>query len=276
MKNLFKVLLITITFSGCTGSVILAQTYNAAYVKQLYAKYPSHKSQFCKACKVWINPYYSSIADTQKNYPVCEHDIVTSANVVAQEKSNVPRKGVYAGWNIVTGGTRLDAVYTAANKTLKKPIEFAYGHCALAWILAARDQNGAIFSDTETYGEFMEWQGQNIGTMIASEDTTRLLLGATLNGVKHTTIVDHVDIWAGCVSNLDPKNPSKVYTVNGVSVTVPDVVWKVLKFGNQTEVYWMPNLNNEVKALLPKRHITYATLIARLGFDPEKVLPTTN
>lgn len=256
----------------CAAQMAIGQNYNAAYVKSLYAKYPIDKNDLCANCYIWVNPYYTSIADIQKNYPVCEHGVVTSANVQSQEKAKITRKGVFAGWNIVTGGTRLDEVYSYANSTLKKPIEFAYGHCALAWVLAARDQNGAIFSDTETFGEFMEWQGQNIGTMIASEDTTRLLLGATLKGVKHSAIVDHIDIWAGCVSSAT----SKVYTINSVSVTVPDAVWKILKFGNQTVCYWMPNLNNEVAALLPKRHITYANLIAKLGFDPEKVLPQTN
>ena len=247
---------------------VKAQTINAAYVKALYAKYPTQKSTLCADCSLWVNPYYKSIADTKKNYPVLEHATVTADNVKAQEAANVPRKGVYAQWNVVVGQPRLDAVYTYANTTVKKPIEFAYGHCGLAWILAARDFNEAIFSDTECFGEFLEWQGQNVGTMIATEDTTRLLLGATLNGVKHTPIAQSVDIWAGCVSSAS----SKVFTINGVSVTLPDVVWKVLKFNNQVVVYWMPNLNSEKKALLSQRHITYATLVKRLGFDPMKAL----
>jgi hypothetical protein len=266
MKKLITFLLLLASV-GAMGQII-----NSAYVKALYTKYPTVKSAFCPACRLWINPYYKSIADTVKNYPVIEHVIITADNVKQQEAANIPRKGVYAGWNITTGAKHLGAVYKYANSTLKKPIEFAYGHCGLAWILSARDANGAIFSDTETYGEFMEWQGQNVGTMIATEDTTRLLLGATLNEVKHTPLTNQVDIWAGCVSNLDPKNPSKVYTVNGVSVTVPDAVWKVIKFNNQIVCYWMPNLNNEVKALLPKRHIAYADLVKRLKFDPIKTL----
>lgn len=260
-----KLLFIISLFQGCLA---YGQTYNAVYVKTLYAKYPSVKSNLCKSCKLWVNPYYKSIADTQKNYPVLEHAIITSANVQAQQSAKVPRKGVFAEWNVIIGQPHLDAVYTYANTTVKKPIEFAYGHCGLAWILAARDQNGAIFSNTECFGEFLEWQGQNVGTMIASEDTTRQILGATLNGKKYTAVVDHVDIWAGCISS--PK--SQVFTQKGISVTLPDVVWKVIKIGNQNIVYWMPNLNTEVKALLPKRHITYAELVKRIGFDPEKTL----
>jgi hypothetical protein len=251
---------------------VFGQTVNAAYVNTLYKKYPIVKSNLCADCYLWVNPYYKSIADTKKNYPVIEHVIITVANVQAQQAANVPRKGVFAEWNVVTGQPKLDAVYTYANTTVKKPIEFAYGHCGLAWILAARDQNGAIFSDTECFGEFLEWQGQNVGTMIATEDTTRQILGATLNGKKYTAAIDHVDIWAGCVSNTDPKNPSKVFTKNGLSVTLPDAVWKIIKIGNQNVCYWMPNLNSEVKALLVKRHIAYADLVKRLGFDPQKVL----
>lgn len=245
-----------------------ANVYNAAYVKALYAKYPTVKSNLCAACKLWVNPYYKSIADTLKNYPVCEHAIVSAANVAAQEAAKVPRAGIFAGWNVTAGQKKLDAVYTYANTTVKKPVEFAYGHCGLAWILAARDQDGAILSNTERYGEFIEWQGQNVGTMVATEDTTRLILGATLNGVKHKPLADHVDIWAGCISSAS----SKVYTINGLSVTVPDVVWKIIKIGNQNICYWMPNLNTEVKSMLIHRHISYQQLVKNLGFDPEKVL----
>lgn len=266
MKKLLLLPLLLFVMQG------MAQTIDGTYVKALYAKYPTVKSNFCPACKLWVNPYYKSIADTVKGYPVCEHATVTAQNVKNQEAAKVPRKGVYASWNVIPGQKQLKAVYTYANTTVKKPIEFAYGHCGLAWILAARDKDGAIISNTETFGEFIEWQGQNVGTMIATEDTTRLLLGATLNGVKHTPVVDHIDIWAGCVSNTDPKNPSKVFTVNGVSVTVPDAVWKILKIGDEYVCYYMPNINSEGRALLPKRHIKYADLVAKLGFDPCKTL----
>lgn len=266
MKFTIIALILFLTWSNLT--TLKAQVYNAAYVKSLYAKYPTVKSNFCPACKLWVNPYYKSIADTQNNYPIIEHAIITEQNVKDQETAKVPRKGVFAGWNVVVGQPHLDAVYTYANTTVKKPIEFAYGHCGLAWILAARDQNGAIFSDTECFGEFLEWQGQNVGTMIATEDSTRLILGATLNGKKHIPLADHVDIWAGCISSAN----SKVYTTKGLSVTLPDVVWKIIKVGNTNTCFWMPNLNSEVKGLMDKRIISYSDLIKRLGYDPEKVL----
>lgn len=258
------------SFNRCYG-----QQINAAYVKALYAKYPVAKSDFCTACKLWVNPYYTSIADTIKNYPVLETAIVTAQNVQDQENANVPRSGVYAKWNVPIGMQKLNAVYSYANKQINQPMgvnEVVYGHCALAWILAARDINGAIISNTERYGEFMEYQGQNVGTMINTEDTCRMLLGATIHKVKYPIKTQSIQIWAGCVSS----NTSKVYSVNGKSVTVPDVVWKVLKFNNETIVYWMPNIATEVQALTSKRHITYQELIDRLGFDPCIELPVCN
>lgn len=260
-----------------------AQTYNAAYVKALYAKYPTVKSNLCPACKLWVNSYYTSIADTVKNYPVCEHTIVTADNVKAQEALNVPRSGVYAKWNVVGGSAHYDDVYSYVNGQINKPMsvfEVVYGHCVLAWVLGAYTKDGAILTNTETYGEFMEYQGQNIGTMIASEDTTRLLLGATLHLIKHVPLTSSIEIWAGCVSTDTVKDKtgkvlkfgSKVYKYNHKSVTVPDAVWKILKFNGQTVVYWMPNVVTEVQALLPKRHITYVELVKKIGFDPMKIL----
>lgn len=259
--------------------VCLGQAVNGAYVKTLYAKYPTVKSNFCPACRLWVNPYLKSIADTVKNYPVVEHVVVTPADVQAQQAANIPRTGVYANWNTTPGAIKYDDLYSWINKQINKPMsvfEIVYGHCAGAWILMARDANGAIISDTETYCEFGEYQGQNIGTMINTEDTCRILLGATIyhgkTPTKYPVKTQQIDIWAGCVSNIDPKHPSKIYSNNGKSLTIPDVVWKVLTFNNQTIVYWMPNLPTEIQALTSQRHITYAELVKRLGFDPEKTL----
>ncbi|HEY4326404.1 MAG TPA: hypothetical protein VGN20_20640 [Mucilaginibacter sp.] len=249
-----------------------AQTYNAAYVKALYAKYPTEKSDFCDGCRIWVNPYYTSIADTVKGFPVCEKAVVTAADVADQEAANIDRSGVFAKWNITQGEPRFDQLYTYINKQINKPLtiyEIVYGHCALAWVLSARNRNGAIFSNTQVYGEFGEYQGQNIGTMIATEDTTRLLLGATLNKVKHIPVTDSVKIWAGCISS----DTSKVYSFKGRSITIPDVVWKIIKFNDQTVCYWMPNEVSESQAMLIHRHISYGCLIVKLGFDPEKVIP---
>ncbi|WP_158993482.1 hypothetical protein [Mucilaginibacter sp. L196] len=188
--------------------------YNSAYVKKLYAQYPTVKSVFCSGCRLWVNPYLTSIADTVKGYPVCEHATFTAADVSAQEAANIPRSGVYANWNITPGEPNYDELYSYINRLINKPMslfEIVYGHCAAAWILMAHDKNGAILSNTEIYCEFGEYQRQNIGTMISSEDTTRLLLGATLNKVKHPVLADSVEIWAGCVSS----DTSKVYSFKG-------------------------------------------------------------
>src|SRR4051812_25873439 len=89
---------------------------NAAYVHHLYAKYPTTKSNLCSACRIWVNPFYTSIADTAKGYPVCEHAIVTAQDVADQEAANIPRTGIYAAWSAPVGSTKVDDVYSYANK----------------------------------------------------------------------------------------------------------------------------------------------------------------
>src|SRR5579863_9251125 len=99
MKKLIPLFLL---LASC-GSAAIAQTYNAAYVKALFAKYPTVKSNQCPACRLWKNPYYTSIADTVKAYPVCEHAVVTATDVVQQEANKVPRTGIYASWTVPPG-----------------------------------------------------------------------------------------------------------------------------------------------------------------------------
>jgi hypothetical protein len=75
---------------------VQAQTINAACVKALYKKYPTQKSDFCPSCKLWVNPYYKSIADTAQHRPIITYYVYTKAHRLQQEAANVPRTGVYA------------------------------------------------------------------------------------------------------------------------------------------------------------------------------------
>jgi len=58
--------------------LLSAQAPNAAYVKALYKKYPTQKSDLCPACKLWVNPYYKAIADTQQYIPLLIYWIYTN------------------------------------------------------------------------------------------------------------------------------------------------------------------------------------------------------
>lgn len=50
-----------------------AQTINGAYAKALQQKYLAVKSELCTGCKLWINPYFRSVADTAEHRPVATY-----------------------------------------------------------------------------------------------------------------------------------------------------------------------------------------------------------
>ncbi|MDB5004438.1 MAG: non-specific endonuclease [Mucilaginibacter sp.] len=234
---------------GVFATTLSAQTINAAYVKALYQQYPTLKSDFCPACKLWVNPYYKSIADTAKHMPLVTYYVYTKAHRLEQENAQVPRTGIYAAWHSAYGQPDETKVYKQAN--VESPAMIAKGHCQ-AWILLAYDINGAILSDTYTFNAGMEYQGQNIGTEIATEELCRKLTDQT----------DSVRIWCGTYGN------QRTYTKNKVTVTMPSHYYKIIKYNNELLCYWMPNLPTEKRALLPKRKVSHEQLVANLGFDP--------
>jgi len=269
--------IIFLTLGICT----FGQTYNAAYIKALYAKYPVKSFSIPRYSNLseWDNPFYKSIADLKRHMPICEYSVVTKEHRIIQEalyaSNKKIRSGVFAGWFVVPGDDNILSLYGLENKVIGKPMsiwEVVYGHCGLCYVLAAWCPDGMFFSDAIDYNAAMEYQGQNIGTQIASEDTTRLLLGWVDKAKHKVTVVDTVQIWGGCYAGPN----AKTVTFKGKTVTIPDEYWKIIKFGNQTVCYWMPNLVTENQILLSKRHITYANLVKNLGFDPEKIFPPTN
>lgn len=248
MKRSLTVLLLT--WCICTG--LKAQTINAAYVNSLYKKYPTVKSTFCPACKLWINPYYKSIADTQRHIPLVTYELFTKANYANTAKINIPRSGVYAGWHPVNGQPNEDNVYTAANKAGKG--EIAKGHCE-AWILNAFSYDSAILSDTYTFNAAPEAQGQNIGTEIATENMTRKLLLTT-----------DVQVWCGTFGSQG------IFTDGKVTDSYPDHYWKIIKYGPNIDCFWMPNSQEQSQKMLAPCIITFQQLIKNLGFDPTQVI----
>lgn len=257
-----KLLYIIIALIGwCTPA--MSQTYNAAYVKALYAKYPSVKSNLCPACKLWVNPYYKSIADTERHMPICEYELLTKANYALTAKLNIqrtPKKGsnqsaIFGSWHSLPGQANEDGVYTAANVIMKKVgEEIAKGHVN-AWILNAFSYDSAILSDTYTFNAALEEQNQNVGTEIATENLTRKLLAD-----------QDVKIWGGTFGEQGK------FTDGKVTNTFPAFYWKIIQYGNTTICYWMPNLKTETQAMLPQRVISYQQLVKNLAFDPQKIL----
>lgn len=230
-------------------------TYNASYVTQLYAKYPTTKHGLCKACKLWANPVYTSIADTEAHFPVCEYYVYTKAHEQAQIAAKIPRTGIYAQWHPVQGQPDMQAVYTQANKQLK--VEVAKGHVC-AWIWCAYDENGVILSDIYDFNAALEYQSQNIGTEISVENYIR----------KLALTVDTVQVWGGCYAGDKPA----IVTANGVTAVIPSDYWKIIRYNGVYECWFLPNLPTETADLLPKRKILLKDLVLILGFDPEQVL----
>jgi DNA/RNA endonuclease G (NUC1) len=247
MKKLLQILLFIVF-----ALPVQAQTINSAYVKSLYQQYPTQKSDLCPACKLWVNPYYKSVADTDRHVPLVTFYIYTQAHRIEQETVKVPRTGVYAAWHPAYGQPDETKAYKQAN--VESPDMIAKGHCQ-AWILLAWCADAAILSDTYTFNAAAEYQGQNIGTEIASEELCRKLSLQT----------DSIRIWCGTFGS------KQVYTKNNVTITVPSHYYKIIKYDQELLCYWMPNLPTEKRALLNQRQVSHAQLVINLGFDPMEI-----
>lgn len=244
MKRIYLLLFFLIGWTG-----LGAQTVDAAYVKALYQRYPTQRSDFCPSCKLWVNPYYRSVADTDRHMPLVTFYIYTRAHRLAQELARIPRTGIYAAWHPAYGQPDETKVYREANS--RSPDMIAKGHCQ-AWVLLAWCADAAILSDTYTFNAGMEFQGQNIGTEIATEELCRKLTDQT----------DSVRIWCGTYGS------QQTYTKNGITVTVPTHYYKIIRYNDELLCYWMPNLPAEKRALLPRRIVSHRQLVINLGFDP--------
>lgn len=245
------------------------QDIDGSYAKALHKKYPSVKSEFCTSCKLWVNPYFKSIADTAAHMPLVTYYVYTLEHRQAQEALDIPRSGIPAAWNPGYGQPNETKVYAAANKLIGKPHSaymIAKGHCQ-AWILMAWCLDAAILSDTYTFNAAMEYQGQNVGTELATEEECR-----SLTGYRATAKTDSVKIWCGTWGK------QQVYTQLQLAVTVPAYYYKIICYRDLSsrkqvmECYWMPNDPLQTKAQLPNCKIEFAALVTKLGFDPTVLL----
>lgn len=203
------------------------QPINSAYAKSLRKKYPTQSSDFCPSCKLWVNPYYKSIADTSGHRPILTFYIYTKAHRLAQEQLNLPRSGNYASWYPAYGQPSETAAYTDANRIVNQPDqpgEIQKGHCQ-AWILLAYTADGAILSDTYTFNSAMEFRGQNLGTEIASEELCRNLTG--YNG--NTEVTDSIRIWCGT------NGSQRTFTKGKITHAVPAFYYKIIDYYDKLE-----------------------------------------
>ncbi|HMG07328.1 MAG TPA: hypothetical protein VK609_02400, partial [Mucilaginibacter sp.] len=120
-----------------------------------------------------------------------------------------------------------------------------------------------ILSNTYSSNAAMEFQGQNIGTEIATEELCR-----KLTGFKGPEVTDSVKIWCGTFGS------QQTYTQNELTLTAPSYYFKIIQYRALssgeliTRCYRMPNASSEKRSLLPGRFIEHTALAKRLGFDP--------
>lgn len=230
--------------------------YNAAYVKELYAKYPIAPATLPgypdeSDLKLWVNPFYKSIADVAKHMPLITYELFTEVNEAKVSLLRLPRTGVFAGWHPVNGFDNEDKVYTDANVIAKKNNdEISKGHTQ-AWVLNAFSAESAILSDTYTFNAAAEDQGQNVGTEIATEELTRKLLKTT-----------DVNVWCGTFGSQGS------FTDGKDTDCYPAYYWKILLYGSNIECFWMPNAKGQVIADMSNCITSYEQLKINLGFDP--------
>ena len=148
----------------------------------------------------------------------------------------------------------------------------AKGHCQ-PWILLAWCLDAALLSDTYTFNAGMEYQGQNIGTELATEELCR-----ELTGFKVPAVTDSVKIWCGTFGS------QASYSENGITIRVPEYYYKVIEYqnfniGKVTLCYWMPNNPDGKRNSLGNCMISYPDMLNHLGFDPKRIFyepPSTN
>ncbi|MDB5122442.1 MAG: hypothetical protein JWP94_571 [Mucilaginibacter sp.] len=133
-----------------------------------------------------------------------------------RNKSDLSRTGSYAAWRPGYGQPNETAVYKQANQ--KSPDMIAKGHCQ-AWIPLAWRTDAAILSDSYTFNAAMEYQGQNIGTELASEELCRELAGH-----GKPSVTDSVHIWCGTFGN------QHVFVGGEVSDVLPAFYYKIIKY----------------------------------------------
>jgi len=220
-------------------------------VDSLYKGYPTVKSNFCPACKEWDNPYFKSIADTQKHMPLVEHELLHKDSILRKVK----REGVYAAWNPVYKQPDETKVYIAANVIVKKnKDEIAKGH-VMSWLWNSFSPYSAIFSDTYTFNAGFQDQFENVGTKIAIE-----------NMVDEYLLTSNVEVWGGTFGSQG------TFTDGKITCTYPAYYWHIVIHNNIIQCYWLPNLKTETQAMLSKRVVTLPQLIDSLGFNPTTTL----
>lgn len=261
------------------GYLACAQKIDAKYVKALEKQYQPLKSDFCKGCKLWVNPYFKAIIDTFNRESKVTYGYFDKKRDSLVSVLKIERKGIYASWHPAYGYPNEDKFYTTINKGIKKvSLKYAKGHYA-AWILCAWAVDGVLLSDTYDFNEGIEIQAQNEGTELEVEYLTRALVGnkSAAKRIKYSgPTFDRVDYWKGSWGS------NRIFEVAGIRKNYSAVYWNLLNYGNEYHAFWFPNDISASKGYLNYRidvdnnNPNKLGLIQRLGFDPRKIFTVSN
>jgi len=277
MKKPFLILLIS-----CYAVTAVAQTptkISAAF----YAKYPERPSNFCQGCTIDSNIYFTTITDNNNGYSKVSYAYYTPEREQKVKALSVDR-GTYGVWHSYPGQVNENHYYTNINKGItSSTAKYAKGHY-IAFELCAYSIEGAVVSCTYMVNEGVEYQGQNQGSELDVENLTRLLVGSTsteVAKVKHKMqqsdfakygigpVYQRVDFWKG--GWVDSTKQPKIVSDGHISRVMTNIYWNLLKYGDQVHAFWFPN-DQSGSASFVNFEIPYTELVARLGYDPSKVI----
>lgn len=256
-------------------SLTLLLLLTTALISRGQNKYPVVKSNLCSACVLWINPYYTSIADTQKKIPVVVYHNITKAHLMASDalKSNSATKiqrNKYP-FHTLPGFKDEKGVFKDMNDSIKdikrnpnykKGDEVAEGHVASAddysWSVGGMDT-----SMVHPFNLAIEWQAQNIGSELSSENMCR----------DTARKYGKVENWGGTYGLQG------VHKFKGTSIVYPKYYWKICKWtdsNNKVVIHclWMSNntLGAGQQDLFKRFEIPLDVLVKNLGFNPMDVI----
>lgn len=221
------------------------------------------KSNLCPNCVIWVNRYYTSIADTQKHNPIIVYHLITRrqleiADSLKADPTTKINRAKYP-FKAVSGFPNETKLYSTANKIYKQlnpKNVIAKGHVASAddysW-----SKGGMDTSMRYTFNLAMEFQSQNAGTELGTEYMCR----------KMARQYGELKCWGGTWGSQGQVADGKL------TANFPAVYWKIAAYNGEVHCYWMPNSDEGAgQANYPKFEIPLGELVVKLGFNPMEVI----
>lgn len=221
------------------------------------------KSTLCPDCVIWVNRYYTIIADTAKHNPIIVYHLITKRHLEmadslkADKKTKIDRADY--PFKPVAGFPNETKVYSVANKIYRKidpKNVIAKGHVAAAddysW-----SPGGMDTSMRYTFNLALEFQSRNVGTELGTEYVCRDM--ARKYGA--------VQCWGGTWGSQGTVTDGKI------NANFPAIYWKTAAYNGEVHCYWMPNSDaGGGQANYPKFEIPLAELVTKLAFNPMEVV----